>query len=552
MKIIAESAYNHNGNLDYLKKLSIEAKNSGSDYFAVQVMDTDSFCDKEYERYQIYKENEFSKKQWESFFKFAKKNHIEVIPCILDESSFNFCLKQGFKLIKLHATDITNIPLLKLIAKSDVKIILETQCATSVEINIALSIIKSNIEAIFSGFSNYPTEVEELNLNVIDQFASKYNFKVGYADHSIDTSIIPCMILSKGADYIEKHITLTRNNRNYDYQVSLYPEEFKIMVLNIKHYSKALGSRFKHPSKSEKFFRPILYKKILKGSDKQIRSNFGSTYIENLINNLKVESSVAAIIARLKSKRLPLKILKPFNNNELIIDLYKRVSKNKNYKTILATSNLIEDDPLTELFNKNNLSVFRGDPISVIDRLLELAIKENAGSIFRVTGDNPFTDPNLMEEMLSLMIKNNLDYVRVNNAPFGIGSELFSTKYLWRLYLKMKKIEFSEYLTWDVLNDDEVKAGSIDLDHNHGLINLSIDYIEDYERCINLLQRIGIKNFESIRLKDIFRQLKNYKSVDKKTEIKLPEGNKILLKDFIDRLNDMNYVTRKLLKIKYE
>ena len=549
MKVIAESAFNHNGNLDYLKKLSLEAKISGADYFTVQVMETKSFCDMKYEKYQLYKENEFSQEEWISFFEFAQKNEIEVIPCVLDEPSFKFCREYGFNLIKLHSTDITNIPFLELISKTDVKIILETQCATSLEIDLAVKIIERNIEALFSGFSNYPTEVEELNLNLLDGFLSKYNFKVGYADHSIDTSTIPCMILAKGADYIEKHITLTRNNRNFDYQVSLYPDEFSVMISNIKYFRKALGSNTKHPTKSEKYYRSIIYKKVLDDSQHQLRSDRGYTFIEDLINKMNISNSVAAVIARLKSKRLPLKVLKPFHTKELILDLFSRLSLQNNFKPVLATSNLPDDDKLAKLFQKNSLPIYRGNPVSVIDRLLELAIEKNAGSIFRVTGDNPFTDPYLMSEMLKLMVENDLDYVRVNKAPFGIGAELFSTKYLWKLYLKLMTTEFSEYLTWYVLNDDSVKAGSIELSEDFSLINLSIDYLKDYNNCIDLINKINIKTFPEIKLKDILDNLEDLKPLDDKIDIKLPEGERINLKEFINKLQNMKYVVKKVYKI---
>ena len=46
MKIIAESAFNHNGNLNYLLELANAAKKSRSDYFTVQVYNTDAFCAK--------------------------------------------------------------------------------------------------------------------------------------------------------------------------------------------------------------------------------------------------------------------------------------------------------------------------------------------------------------------------------------------------------------------------------------------------------------------------------------------------------------------------
>lgn len=64
MKIIAESAYNHQGSFEYLKNLAFSAKKSGADFFTVQMMHVDSICTADYLKYKLYKDTEFSENQW--------------------------------------------------------------------------------------------------------------------------------------------------------------------------------------------------------------------------------------------------------------------------------------------------------------------------------------------------------------------------------------------------------------------------------------------------------------------------------------------------------
>ena len=536
MKIIAEAAFNHNGDLNYLKELGLKAKISGADYFTVQVMNVDAFCVKDYQRYQLYKDTEFAEDQWIDLFDYYKNINLSIIPCVLEEKSFQLCINYGFELLKIHATDINNHPFLNLISETpNIKVILETQCATLLETELAIEVLgKHKIEALFSGYSNYPTEVEDLNLNTIDYFKHKFNLNIGYADHSLDTNSIPLMILAKGCKYIEKHITISRNNRNYDWQVSLYPEEFSKMVNNLKHYAKSLGSFSKHPSKNEKNFRSIMYKKHIDGFDTFKRSDKGDFLIEKIIDSFSLETTVVALIARLKSKRLKNKVLLNFSKNELIVDLYNRISNNSPFKVVLATSFLKEDDLLASLFEKNSYPIYRGDDISIIDRMLRLAFIEKASSIFRVTGDNPFTDPYLMNEMSKMLNKHNLDYVRVNNAPFGVSAELFSTKYLWKLYLKLESTEHSEYLSWYVLNDKDVKMGSIDIvTEIKTNVNLSVDYEKDYQDCKKLLLKID-KDFSEITLNDILKNISVLKEINLDSEIKLPFGKTISIHKYIE------------------
>lgn len=549
MKIIAESAFNHNGNYNELLNLALESQKAGADFFTAQVMNVNAFCKSDYDKYDLYKNTEFSASQWVSFFDFCNENDIKLIPCVLDEISFKLCYNNGFRLLKIHATDITNEPFLKLLSsKNDIKIILETQCATMFEIDFACRILgKERIESIFSGFSNYPTEIEDLNLNVIESLKKKYDLPIGFADHSLDTTNIPLMVLAKGYSYLEKHITISRNKRHYDYQVSLYPEEFSVMVKLLKHYFKALGSHVKHPVLNESKYRSIMYKKVVLNEKTLKRSNDGEYFIEKKINSFDKKNIVVALIARLKSKRLEQKVLKPFHNNLLIVDLYNRISSSKKFKTVLATSDLKEDYPLCEIFSNNGFNLFKGDAVSVIDRMLSLAFEEKAASIFRVTGDNPFTDPYLMEEMVTLQNEYELDYVRVNNVPFGIGAELYSTKYLWNLYMNLETTYYSEYLTWYAINDKKVRIGCLDVESNNSnqLINLSVDVKEDYLRCKSILGKFKNKKFEEISLKDILNSLEDINTLNVNKEIKLPEGNKITLKDYLELIESKNYVIRK-------
>lgn len=555
LKIIAESAFNHNGDLDYLIALSNAAKESGTDYFTVQIMDVSSFCVREYSKYDIYIENTFTFSQWNQLIDHCNSIELELIPCVLDIKSLDYCIGKGFQLIKIHATDITNKPLLdKIVQSKDLKILLETQCATHFEIEYAVSILKEKIHCIIHGFSNYPTEVEDLNLNALDYIKTYFpNYSIGLADHSLDVMEIPLMAMAKGCEYLEKHITLSRNNRNFDWQVSLYPNEFAAMVNTIRHYKKSLGLFTKHPTKTELGYRSIMYKKVIDNQEDELkRADKGQDYIEHKISTFDLNNVGVALISRLKSKRLPFKVIKPFHDTILIDYLYKRLNlSKKTSKVFLATSYLDQDKELYDLGIEKGFNCYKGHPESVIDRMLSLAFQEGFGAIFRVTGDNPFTDPGLMDEMIELLVSNDLDYVRVNNVPFGVSGELFSTRYLWKLYLEMDNPMNSEYLTLFVLNDENARKGCIDIEseiNDLRFVNLSVDYQEDLERAYSLLDKLSEDPY-TFKFGDILEKLDELDREDKDKVIKLPEGEQIDFSTFLDRLANQNYTIRK--KITY-
>jgi N,N'-diacetyllegionaminate synthase len=546
MKVIAETAFNHNGNIDYLLKLIKESKRSGADFVTVQVMDTEVFCVRDYERYDIYIENEISKEDWIRVFDFCGDLDLDLIPCALEDSSFNLCYNYGFRLFKIHATDITNKSFLENIkSKGDCKVILETQCATNFDIRFALNILKENVECIIHGYSNYPTEVEELNLNALDFLQKEYKLDVGLADHSLDTIGIPVMALSKGVKYLEKHITLSRNNRNFDWQVSLYPEQFTSMVNTLKYYHKSLGKKIKHPSTLEFDFRNVLYKKYQNDNSFK-RADSGSDYISYKFEEFDKNNIGIAIIARGNSQRLPRKIYKPFCDKSLIIDLYNRVSQT-NLETYISTSTEESDNELVNVCKTESLNYFRGHPDSVLDRMLSLSFDKQFGGVFRVTGDNPFTDPEIINKMVNLFKNNDLDYVRCNGLPFGTTAELFSVKYLWNLYQKIDNPLETEYLSLFIINDDQCKKGCIEYNINDSIqyVNLSVDVEEDYYRCLTLLKKIN-RPWEQITIEDITKNV-NLKDINLDKEVKLPSET-IMLTDYIEKIKNLQYK----IKINYE
>jgi N,N'-diacetyllegionaminate synthase len=547
MKVIAESAFNHNGDFEYLKQLAITAKQSGADYFTFQIMDPDEFCELNYSKYSIYQENTFPGDTWIKLFDYCKELDLKTIPCVLDKKSFLLCYEYGYRFYKIHATDILNKPFLELLSNyDDVEIILETQCATYQDIEFALSIIGDKVQCLIHGFSNYPTEYEDLNLDALDYLKEYFPYPIGLADHSLDTKGVPLIAMTKGVEYLEKHITLSRNDRHFDWQASLNKEEFTILMNTIKNYQKVFGLGVKHPVKNELAYRTVMYKKVVSGlEDDQKRSDQNQDYLTTLIDGFSTQDIGIALIARLKSQRLKKKVLKPILDKPLIEQLYLNLTTSEVDQNVwLATSNLEEDNELADLFKSKDYNVFRGHPVSVIDRMLSLAIKEKWGGVFRVTGDNPLTSIQLVDRMTQLLKKNDLDYVRANNFPFGVSAELFSTRYLWDLYLNMENPLHSEYLSWFVLKDENARKGAITYSGEHKnlkYLNYSVDYAEDYTRVLELLNSSGVQSLGDFDVPEITEHADYSDLVDDNQLIKLPADHKLLLKDYIKMIDEIDY-----------
>ena len=90
---------------------------------------------------------------------------------------------------------------------------------------------------------------------------------IGFSDHSsgIEASLAA---VAMGANCIEKHLTLNKDDKGPDHKASIEPPEFKKMVQGIRNLELALGTEEKKPTKAE-----------LQGRFKSRRSMYANKYL---------------------------------------------------------------------------------------------------------------------------------------------------------------------------------------------------------------------------------------------------------------------------------
>lgn len=145
--------------------------------------------------------------------------------------------------LKVASRDLTNLPLLKLMAETKLPIILSTGMTGKKELDEALDIITkhhSNI-AILHCVSEYPTQYKNVNLNTILFLKKHYpQFTIGYSDHTIGIAT-PIAAVAMGAEMIEKHITLDRFMKGTDQAGSLGIDGIGRMVRDIRNLELSIG-----------------------------------------------------------------------------------------------------------------------------------------------------------------------------------------------------------------------------------------------------------------------------------------------------------------------
>ncbi|TXB67262.1 shikimate dehydrogenase [Vicingus serpentipes] len=145
--------------------------------------------------------------------------------------------------LKVASRDLTNLPLLNALAETKLPIILSTGMAGQAELNNALEVISKHHEniSILHCVSQYPTAPNNVNLKTIDFLIKNYpKYRIGYSDHTIGIST-PIAAVARGAEIIEKHITLERSMKGTDQSGSLGPEGVRRMVRDIRILDMSIG-----------------------------------------------------------------------------------------------------------------------------------------------------------------------------------------------------------------------------------------------------------------------------------------------------------------------
>jgi N,N'-diacetyllegionaminate synthase len=265
--IIAEAGVNHNGDINLAKELVDKAVFAGVDAVKFQTFKTEKLVTGYAEMAEYQKENigssdsqfnmlkklELSYENFIELKEYCKHKEIMFLSTPFDFESADFLESIGMKAFKISSADLTNIPLLKHIAKFNKPIILSSGMATLSEIEEALSAIYSlgNKEvAVLHCTSNYPAKLQSVNLNVMNTIKNAFKVVSGYSDHTKGITV-PIAATAMGGNIIEKHFTLDKTMEGPDHKASLSPVELKDMVMAIRDVEMALGTGIKMYNPSE-------------------------------------------------------------------------------------------------------------------------------------------------------------------------------------------------------------------------------------------------------------------------------------------------------------
>ena len=287
--IIAEAGVNHNGSIEKAIEMVDVAVAAGADIVKFQTFSADKLARKdaqlaEYQKvgdadnrsqWDLLKGLELSHEEFTRIRDYCAEKKIGFLSTGFDLDELAFLIDElNIPLVKVASGDLTFAPMLIEAGLSNLPTILSTGMTNLDEIGQSLRFIafgyglsngiveagtkpsQSELERVWANekiqrilvekvtilhcTTQYPAELDILNLKAIALIADQFGLSVGYSDHSLG-SLASVVSVSLGASVIEKHFTLDKSMEGPDHAASLDPQELTELVKLIRQATTALG-----------------------------------------------------------------------------------------------------------------------------------------------------------------------------------------------------------------------------------------------------------------------------------------------------------------------
>jgi len=203
------------------------------------------------------------------------------------------------------------------------------------------------------------------------------------------------------------------------------------------------------------------------------------------------------ITGRLKSTRLPKKLLLEIKGKPIISHMIDRLKLANQVDEIIICSSINDQDkPLANIAKQNGIKCYFGSPDDVLVRLLGAADKFNLDYILNITADCPFVDPDYADKIVDKYIETDADLIRQFDLPHGVFSYGIKVDAL-REVVKLKDSTDTE--VWGRYFVDTGLFNVLDLDvederHKRPGLRMTLDYPEDFEFLQTIFDELYVED----------------------------------------------------------
>jgi N,N'-diacetyllegionaminate synthase len=262
--IIAELGINHGGDLDVAKQMIDAAAAAGADAAKLQIWKTELFLARDSAYFGVLDDATLTESQIRELDAYAANAGITLFGSVFDEVSADLMESLHTPAYKIASGDLTHLPLLAHIARFGKPMIVSTGGSTMDEVQRAVDTIRgANSKtpiALLHCVSNYPTKPSDANLACMATMEAAFNTVIGFSDHTVENATAIASV-ALGAQVIEKHFTLDREQDGPDHQLSCDPAGLKALVDAARIAHQSVGRTEKSPVESDDFI-PLIRRSV--------------------------------------------------------------------------------------------------------------------------------------------------------------------------------------------------------------------------------------------------------------------------------------------------
>lgn len=197
-------------------------------------------------------------------------------------------------------------------------------------------------------------------------------------------------------------------------------------------------------------------------------------------------SIVAVLQARMSSRRLPGKVLKPLLGKPMILRQIERLRRARAIdQLLLATSDEASDDPLAECCVAEGIPVFRGSLNDVLDRFYQAVSPLTPQHVVRLTADCPLADASVIDGIIAFHLAGGYDYSSNGlqpSFPDGLDVEIMRFAALHSAWREARLPGQREHVTpYLYQHPQQYRIGHYGQPNNLSALRWTVDEPADFE-----------------------------------------------------------------------
>lgn len=258
--ITAELSGNHKGDIDIARNIIDLAANAGVSAVKLQTYTADTMTIESSNKdfliededslwsgrtlYDLYEEAMTPWSWHEPLFSLCREKNIHGFSSPFDVTAVDYLEDIGVPCYKIASFENNDLPLIDRIINTGKPIVMSTGMSTISELGHVVEYIHGKgckDLILLKCTSSYPANNKQSNLLTIPHLEKLFGCLVGFSDHTLGLGASIASV-ALGAVFIEKHITLSRDNGAVDSEFSSEPAEFKTLVQEAEQARQSIGS----------------------------------------------------------------------------------------------------------------------------------------------------------------------------------------------------------------------------------------------------------------------------------------------------------------------